>query len=175
MRAGKAGNKGFSLFELVVVLTLIGVLIAVAIDKLPAWQSGAEQAAVESVAGSLRSALGIKVASHVARNEMAGIVALEGSNPMELMAEVPDNYAGVRQGGEAASMAGGQWYYDSSARQLVYRVRTGFASGSSETAELRFAVRLVYEDRNRDGRFDLGRDSLGGVRLEQVQDYAWPG
>lgn len=175
MSAGLAGNRGFSLLELVVVLTLIGVLISIAIAKLPAWQAQAEQAATKSVAGSLRSALGIKVAGYVARNEMAGIAALEGSNPMEQLAEIPENYAGVRQGVEAAGVAGGQWYFDSPTRQLVYRVRTGFAGGGSETAELRYTVQLVYEDRNRNGRFDVGRDSLEGVRLEEVQGYAWPG
>ena len=48
--------KGFSLFELVVVLTIIGVLIAIAIDKLPAWQEQAERSAMQNVAGSLNSA-----------------------------------------------------------------------------------------------------------------------
>ena len=38
---------------------------------------------MESVAGSLRSALGIKVAGMFAQSDMAGIRALTGSNPME--------------------------------------------------------------------------------------------
>jgi prepilin-type N-terminal cleavage/methylation domain-containing protein len=172
---GAAGNGGFSLFELVVVLTLIGVLIAIAIDKLPAWQAQAERAAAESVVGSLRSALGIKVASFVARGDLAGVVALEGSNPMEQLAEIPSNYVGARRRMEAASVEGGQWYFDPAIGQLVYRVRTGFTGEASEAAELRYTVRLIYEDQNRNGRFDAGRDSLQGVRLEEVQSYAWPG
>lgn len=75
--------KGFSLFELVVVLTIIGVLIAIAIDKLPAWQEQAERAAMQNVVGSLNSALGIKLASYLLGNDLAGVRALQGSNPMD--------------------------------------------------------------------------------------------
>lgn len=169
-------SRGFSLLELVFVLTIIGVLIAVALDKLPKWQAQAERAAAESVVGGLRSALGIKVASYLARNNVAAIAALEGTNPMEQLAEIPANYVGVRRGPEGAEVEGGQWYFDGNTRQLVYRVRTGFAGGESgsPSAELRYTVRLVYEDRNHNGRFDIGRDSLEGVQLEEVQGYAWP-
>ena len=172
----RARSRGFSLLELLFVLTVIGVLIAIALDKLPTWQAQAERTAAENVVGSLRSALGIKVASFVARNDIAAIAALDGGNPMEQLAEVPDNYAGMQQGAEAAGVEGGRWYFDATTRQLVYRVRTGFAGGAAveRTPELRYAVRLVYEDRNRNGRFDAGRDSLEGVRLEEVQGYAWP-
>ncbi len=168
--------SGFSLFELVVTLTIIGVLIAIAIDKLPAWQAEAERAAMESVTGSLRSALGIKVASYIARNDMAGIRALAGSNPMDQLAEIPANYAGEYSGTEAAAVEGGKWYFDAAARQLVYRVRDPALLGApAVSGEIRFAVRLVFEDRSRNGRSDTSRDSLGGVRLEAVQSYTWPG
>jgi prepilin-type N-terminal cleavage/methylation domain-containing protein len=168
--------KGFSLFELVVVLTIIGILIAIAADKLPAWQSQAERASMESVAGSLRSALGIKVASLIAQSNMAGIRALTGSNPMEQLSEVPANYAGVKGGAAAAAVPGGQWYYDATAGQLVYRVRNHALLGAPEVAgEIRFAVQLVFEDRNRNGVYDAAIDGLNGVRLVEVQPFAWPG
>ena len=101
--------KGFSLFELVVVLTIIAMLIAIAIDKLPAWQAMAERAAMESVSGSLRSALGIKFASCVAGNDMAGVRALQGSNPVDQLVRVPENYVGTRSTAETADVEGGQW------------------------------------------------------------------
>lgn len=162
-------NRGFSLFELVLVLTVVGVLIAFAIDRLPAWQGEAERASVVNMERNLRSALGIKVASHIAQGDLAGIAALAGSNPVEQLAEVPGNYAGVRAGGGPA-VEGGQWYFDAAAGQLVYRVRHAGPPG-----EVRYEVQLVYEDRNRNGRFDPATDKLNGARLVEVQSHAWPG
>ena len=169
--------KGFSLFELVVVLTIIGILTAFAAEKLPVWQAQAERASMESVAGSLRSALGIKVASMYAQSDMAGIRALTGSNPMEQLADVPTNYAGVHGGAVAVTtVAGGKWYYDTMARQLVYRIRSSSLLGAPGVAgEIRFAVQLVYDDRNRNGVYDVAVDGLNGVRLVEVQPFAWPG
>lgn len=156
-------NNGFSLFELVLVLAVIGILIAFAIDRLPAWQGEAERASVVNTERNLRSALGIKVASYIAQDNMAAIVALAGSNPIEQLAEVPGNYAGVRDGGGAA-VEGGQWYFDAVARQLVYRARHAESS-----SEVRYEVQLVFEDRNRNGRYDAANDALNGVRLMEVQ------
>lgn len=162
-------NNGFSLFELVLVLAVIGILIAFAIDRLPAWQGEAERASVVNTERNLRSALGIKVASYIAQDNMAAIAALAGSNPIEQLAEVPGNYAGVRDGGGAA-VEGGQWYFDAAARQLVYRLRDAGSPG-----ELRYEVRLVFEDRNRNGRYDAAVDALNGVRLAEMPSQEWPG
>ncbi len=162
-------HKGFSLFELVLVLTAVGLLIAFAINRLPAWQAEAERAAMVNLERNLRSALGIKVASYIAQGNMAAIAALVGSNPMEQLAEIPGNYAGVLSSGETV-IEGGQWYFDAATRQLVYRVRNAGSSG-----EVRFEVHLVFEDRNRNGRYDAASDELNGVRLTEVQSYEWPG
>lgn len=154
------------MFDLVVALSIIAVLVAIAIDRLPAWQAFAERAAMENVVGSLRSALGIKLASCVAENDMAGVRALHDSNPMVQLATVPDNYAGVRSGAEMASVAAGQWYFDATARELVYRVRDAefFKAPPVVPAEVRFAVQLVFGDRKH----------IEGVRLVEVKSYAWP-
>lgn len=160
--------KGLSLLELVVVLTIIGVLIAIAINKLPAWQALAEQTAMENVAGSLRSALGIKLASSVAANDLAGVRALQGSNPMDQLSRVPDNYVGVRSGSaETAGVQAGQWYFDVPARELVYRVRDAgfFKTPPAVPAEVRFAAQLVLGNGSR----------VEGIQLVEVKSYDWTG
>lgn len=159
--------RGFSLFELVVTITIIAVLIAIAINKLPAWQALAERSAMENVAGSLRSALGIKLASYVAGKDMAGVRALQGSNPMDQLSRTPDNYAGIRGAAETADVEAGQWYFDATARELVYRVRDAgfFKTPPANPAEVRFATQLVFGD---------GRQ-IEGVQLMEVKSYVWPG
>ena len=165
-------NAGFTLVELTVVLLVIAILAAVALHKLWSFQAEAERTALENMVGGLRSALGINVASYIAKDDLRGIQVLVGSNPMELLSESPKNYRGAVDGEPA--VADGEWYFDRKRGELAYRVRNAdvFRGGSGPPAEARFAVKPVYEDRNRNGRLDAG-DSFYGVRLEALTPYRW--
>src|ERR1051325_5140666 len=87
-------TNGFTLLELMVVAVIISILFALAISKLLSLRVDAERVSMENVAGPLRSALGIKVAESVARQNLRALPSLEGSNPMDRLAEVPANYLG---------------------------------------------------------------------------------
>lgn len=154
------------------MLLVIAILAALALHKLWPLLADAERTALENTVGGLRSALGINVASYIARDDIRGIQKLAGSNPMELLAEVPPNYRGALDGDGA--IEDGEWYFDRRRAELVYRVRhaQAFRGGSGPPAQVRFAVKPVYEDRNRNGRFDAG-EVFFGVRLEAATPYRW--
>ena len=167
-------QTGLSAVELSIVLVLLAVLAAVALTRIWAVQADAERVGLAYFVGSLRSAVGIKVASLVARDDLPGIAALVDSNPMDLMSEMPRNYRGVLARDERAAVEGGEWFFDSSSRMLVYRIRNAeiFRGGFGPPAEARFLLVPVYEDRNGNGRYDSG-DAIQNVRLETVRSYQW--
>jgi len=170
--ADRHRNAGFTLVEPAVALLVIAILAAVALHKLWAFQAEAERTALENTLGGLRSALGINVASYIAKDDLRGIQVLVGSNPMDLLSESPKNYRGALSGEPAVE--DGEWYFDRKRGELAYRVRNAdvFRGGAGRPAEARFAVKPVYEDRNRNGRFDAG-DMFYGVRLEAITPYQW--
>jgi prepilin-type N-terminal cleavage/methylation domain-containing protein len=161
----RAYGAGFSLLELVVVIVIIALLATLALERLWAMRVDAERVAIEQTVGALRSALGIKVAAYLARGDVAALEALEGSNPMDRLSEVPENYLGALAGPDPASIEGGHWYFDTVSRRLVYRVHNEgyFSSGAGLPARAQFAVRRVFDEQNR----------LAGVRLEAFESYAW--
>jgi prepilin-type N-terminal cleavage/methylation domain-containing protein len=167
-------NHGFSLLELVIVIVIVSVLLVVAISRLLALQVDAERVAMENVAGALRSAIGIKVAEAIVKQDIRNLIGLEGSNPMDRLAEVPTNYLGELDNPDLGGLADGNWYFDRGARALVYLVRNGgfLDGGSPDPPRVRYAIRLVYTDRNRNGRYDSG-DSVEGLRLAVLEPYRW--
>jgi general secretion pathway protein G len=173
--AGAAG--GFSLLELVIVVVIISILATFAVSRLMALQVDAERVAMQTVIGTLRSALGIKVAELIVRQDLGGIAALGGSNPMDRLAQLPDNYLGALDPPDLAGLPDGHWYFDTRGRALVYLVRhKGFFSGGlADPPRARFAIQLVYADRNRNGTFDPGTDAIEGLRLAPIEAYAWNG
>ena len=168
-------NKGFSLLELVIVIVIISVLMVLAMSRLLALMVDAERVTMESVAGTLRSAIGMKVAQAIVKSRISELPALEGSNPMALLAETPRNYLGELDGVDPSKLEDGNWYYDRRDKALVYLVhhKSFFSGGQADPPRARFAVRLVYSDRNGNGFFDQGKDMIEGLRLSPVEKYSW--
>ena len=168
-------NKGFSLLELVIVIVIISVLFVVAISRLLALMVDAERVTMETVAGTLRSAIGMKVADSIVKSKVAQLSAFEGSNPMALLAETPHNYLGEFDGADPAQLEDGNWYYDKRNKVLVYLVRHKgfFSGGQANPPRARFAMRVVYSDTNGNGVFDTGVDEIQGLRLVAVEPYSW--
>lgn len=167
-------QRGFSLLELTVVVCLIAVLATVALDRIWSLRAQAERVAVAQVVGAVRSALGLEVARRVLHEGVDSLDQLDGGNPMVLLAQQPPGYRGERSGRGVAEVEPGEWYFDTSAHSLVYRVRftNGFESAAGDDLAV-YRVTMKYDDRNSNGRFDRGRDSVSGLDLTPVGKFRW--
>jgi len=167
-------NRGFSLLELVVVIGIISVLLVIAIDRLRNFQIAAERVAMEQVLGALRSAIGIEMSRRVVTEGFSAVIAMDGQNPMNYLAQRPYNYLGELDGVDPETIQGSIWYFDKSVELLVYRVdnEAWFKTELEGKPRAEFRQTLVYTDQNNNGRFDRG-DEVGGFGLSPVSPYRW--
>ena len=165
-------GHGFSLLELVVVIAIISILVAVALDRLLPYMDEAERVAVLRVEGQLRSTLVMEAAQRIVRGQSASISELEGTNPVNFLLEPPKNYVGESQPAEAPPR---HWFFDATRRRLVYRLGKAFGLDASDEPQEdpAFAVRVAFADRDGSGVFEASRDELYGVRLERVAGANW--
>jgi prepilin-type N-terminal cleavage/methylation domain-containing protein len=169
-----APAAGFSLLELVVVVVVISILLVIAIDKLLALRIQAERVAMEQVAGVIRSAIGIRVAESIVKSDVRALAALDGSNPMDRLSELPPNYLGALDAPDPKALPDGNWYFDRGRGELVYLVRyADYFAGASDPPRVRYAIRVVYTDSNKNGRYDPGAEAIEGVRLAVLEPYRW--
>ena len=168
-------QRGFSLLELILVLTIISVLFVIAIDRLLILKVEAEKTSMQQVIGVLRSAMNIQVAKHIARDSLEILSSAEGQNPMEWLSTTPDSYIGIKDEPDPSDIEGYQWYFDSYNRWLVYRVGNGeyFESSLKGARRARFQVVLDYTDSNNNGIFDANIDEINGLRLKSLDPYKW--
>ena len=169
------GERAFSLLELLIVIVIVSVLLVVAIDRLLALRFEAERASVQTVIGALRSALYIEFAAAAARGQVKRMDGAPGTNPMLHLAEKPDGYAGEFFGPDPALFEPGTWYFDSRDGALIYLVRypQQFVSALPGQPRLRLAVENDYDDVDRNGRFDPGRDPVRGLKLVPLEPFFW--
>jgi len=172
---GPHAAAGFSLFELVVVIALIGILIAVAANRLLPYMDEAERVAVLRVEGQVRSSLVMEAAQRIVRGQAASISTLEGSNPFKFLLEPPKNYVGELARGDAGQAPLRHWYFDQDEHRLVYRLGQpfGLPVRDAATEDPAFAVHVAFADANGNGLFEAERDELYGVRLERIAGAEW--
>ena len=137
------GQRGFTLLELAVVVSIIGILAGALLSRINLYQQRAEMAAMDTVVGVMRSALGMKFAQLVATGRNAEIGKLATMNPMDLLAQKPANYAGEYYLPQNIKISPGNWYFNRKELLLVYIARTGATFQVATPKQYRYKIELV--------------------------------
>ena len=115
-------SKGFTLFEVVLVMCLIVFLYMTAEQRINEMPAAAERAAFYGVVAQLKTGINLQMLAQVAGGRFDVLRAMEGSNPMNLMLETPSNYRGELPSLDVAALPRASWYFDQSRGELVYLV-----------------------------------------------------
>ncbi len=167
-------SRGFTLFELIIVIILVGVFAGILLGRFLLYQEMAEKAAMEQTAGSVRSALNIQVAALIARGRVDELPGLASRNPMRLLTDQQKNYVGEFYEARLDDIPPGNWYYDLKRKELVYLVYRGahFVPEEGGDKSVRYKVVLVYNDSFPSQSGEAGPD-IGGIALKEVRPYRW--
>ena len=167
-------QKGFTLLEMIVVIVLIGFLGLTILDRVWKFRVYAEEAAVTSIVGNIRSALGLEIATLAVKGKIINIASLTNTNPMKLLAQTPNNYLG-----EVTNISQvkdkGVWYFNNTDQTLNYVVNytESFISNVKGLKRTRHRLKVIYSDNNKNNRFDKNIDSINGLDLVALEPYRW--
>lgn len=155
--------RGISLIELAVVLAAAAVLGYFLFSGIAYVQEAAEKTAMERTVSALEFGLRYEVASRMASGRQRDKPELARLNPVQWLAQRPENYLGELQEAPGDKQGRGKWYFDAVTREMVYRVKLDahFRPERKGSSELRWKV--VTE----------GPDVSGGAALRLITPYEW--
>lgn len=166
-------SSGFTLVELIVVVSVVAVLATAALDKLFWYQGQAEKANMEYTASMIKSGLWMSAASLMMTNRGSEIPALTKQNPINLLAQKPENYLGELNGNNTASLKGGNWFYDTSKHEVGYIVnqRRDFTPAITDDYTVRYGMKVLYSELE----LASGKKApyISGVTLVPLTKYVW--
>ena len=172
---GTQHSKGFSLLELIVVISIVAILIGALLSRIPFYQEEAEKAVMEQTAAAMQSALVMRAGSLMARGAAPGkeLNALAADNPIGWLQEKPKNYAGEFFDPAPNTVKPGQWLFDLKSRDLIYVPDRSeyFTPGKDGKKWIRFHVRLEYAPSA--GAASGGKKELAATLFEPAEPYHW--
>lgn len=137
-----ASEKSKRWLEWMIALILVSIVVLVFFQKIQKVVIVAERESVNQCLSSIRVGIQLFILSDIVRGKVADMRAYENSNPIQFQKEPPPNYAGEFGAEEAANVRDGQWYYDTSANQLVYRVSHYPLFNNDYRKELRYRLQF---------------------------------
>lgn len=163
-------NAGAGKLEAMMALLMISILAAALLERLLLYQEIAEKTAMETTVINLRSALRLQVAELRMQNRTQELIRLVETNPIEWLGAPPPNYAGERVNPSASAIPPGNWCFDRSRRQLIYRPqRTRLLKVSGEEEKLiRYQVTATIR-KDKDGT-PTGAE---GLAFSLMSQYDW--
>ena len=163
-------TAGFTLLELIVVISIIGILGTVLAERLLRYAELAEKTSMEYTANVINSALLFEFAGRVIGGKRDEIPDLLSTNPMKWLAQKPGNYLGELRDPPLNEDRLGNWYYDPTGHELVYLVRRGdnFQADREGKKRVRYQVKMLYDE----AQPGAGKSWVGAV-LAPVEPYKW--
>jgi general secretion pathway protein G len=167
-------RRGFTLFELVVVIVIISILAGLFMNRVMFYQELAEKTAMEQMAGTVQNALLMQYGKILTRGQTDDIPALAIDNPMHWLQRKPRNYAGEFYGATPESVAPGNWMFDLKSRELIYVLQhtAHFKPGKDGLPWIRFHVVYRHEKPQPVSLRDSPAE-LVGILFEPVEPYVW--
>ena len=84
-------QRGFTIFELVVVMVIASVLAIILLNRLWYYQEVAEKAAMEMTVMNMRSGLRLRIADLMMQGRMNEMAQLVQENPINWLETLPAN------------------------------------------------------------------------------------
>ena len=164
-------QRGFSLFELVAVIAIVGVFGGVLLQRMLYLQEYAEMTAMDLTVANLRTGLRYKTGDLLIRDKVSEIATLADENPIKWLENTPENYLGEFDGKPDTDLRG-KWFFDKTRHELVYTVnnRRHFLPASDHDYALNWqAVRLEAKEENVSG----SKGKVQWVALVQTAGGRW--
>lgn len=164
-------QRGLTLFELVVYILVVAIIFAVAFNRFRGLPLEAERASFTGTLMQIKSGINMQMMTAIASGNWHELQHLDGSNPMNLMLEVPSNYIGEFTFLQSPDLPGHTWYFDSAQGELVYlasnndRLFAIIDGAPYPISQLRFRLTMHYTEGE--------RPSWEGITLEAVYPYEW--
>ena len=159
-------QKGFTLFELVVVILLLCAFYYGLADRLLYYRAQAERAEVSWVQAAMKATLQGQQGVFYLSGEPERIASLAGANPMAMLGHPPPNYLGELIEPDIRKLPHGTWYFDKGNQCLVYLLNYEKYFADGHPKMLKFKVEFSRKP-------TPGMDGLpaghAGVALEQSQ------
>ncbi|MDD5301257.1 MAG: type II secretion system protein [Gallionella sp.] len=169
-----AFEDGFSLFELIVVISIVAVLASVFLTRVLYYQEQAEKTAMVEVVGAIQTALILQYGEVMTRGKASDLAWLKNDNPMNWLQQKPRNYAGEFYDPTPPSVESGNWVFDLKSHDLIYvlNVTNNFKPGKDGKNWIRYHVSIKYEPSRLPSLQDAPPE-LTGLQFEPVEPYSW--
>jgi prepilin-type N-terminal cleavage/methylation domain-containing protein len=166
-------SKGFTLIELVIVVSLVGIMASMLFSRVLFYQEMAEKAAMQQVISAVQSALVLQYGHHMALGMGSGINNISTENPMDWLMQKPLNYAGEFNAIKPGAIEPGNWAFDLNSHELIYVPDHAeyFIPAQDGVKWMRYRTRFAYE--NIPGNQDKKVKELTGVTIAPVEHYQW--
>ena len=166
----QAGRRqsGFTLLELCVVIVIFSILIGYLLSKVFDNLEIAEKSAMETQRMMMRAGMDLQIAGLIAGGREKELPRLRGSNPVEWLREPPANYLGAFASEPEQGAEDGGWYFDTSAREIVYLPKRYRYLVPGQNGRYRVRFQVVASSLN-----DRGGGAMDWPVLVPVEPYAW--
>lgn len=137
--------RGFTLVELLVVVSIVALTMGLGLERLLRYQELGERAAVEGNLAAINTALTLRFASYVISGNAKGVEADVGGNPVSFLERPPEGYVGELYAPDSKTLPPMAWYFDRATGDLVYLpARRRYLSSLAGPPEaIRFRVALT--------------------------------
>lgn len=174
IRFSVCAQSGFSLLELIIVVSIIGVLMVAFTDRVWYYQEMAEKTAMQENLDAIQTALTMQYGKQYVHSNPDGINRLFTENPIKWLQKPPRNYAGEFFDPKPNSVPPGSWMFDLKSHELIYVVDRAdhFVPGKDGGKWVHFHVTLQYEQRE-DGGVKAPNKELVGMLYEPTEQLSW--